>query len=133
MKFLEEFLTKHSDQSQIIICDIDWSTYLKSSAYILHRSPRLQSLDNETLARNKPNDITCGMTLQQLACIEPQQRRKIVEDFIRRLLSTWTEADCHEVDLNLALYKYGVDSIGAANMSLRIRNGIGAIFEVTLS
>ena len=53
-----------------------------------------------------------------------------MEDFIRRLLSTWTEADCHEVDLNLALYKYGVDSIGAANMSLRIRNGVGAVFEV---
>ena len=81
---------------------------------------------------NKANDITGAMSLEQLACLDPGQRRKTVEDFIRRLLSTWTETDCHEVDLNLALYKYGVDSIGAANMSLRIRNGIGAIFEVTL-
>jgi hypothetical protein len=77
-----------------------------------------------------PNDVTSGMTLEQLACLDPGHRRKTVEEFIRSLLSTWTEADCHEVDLNLALYKYGVDSIGAANMSLQIRNGIGAIFEV---
>ena len=70
------------------------------------------------------------MTLEQLACLDPAKRRRTVEEFIRRLLSTWTEGDCHEVDLNLALYKYGVDSIGAANMSLKIRNGVGAIFEV---
>ena len=80
--------------------------------------------------RNSPNDVTSGMTLEHLACLDPGQRRKTVEDFVRRLLSTWTESDCHEVDLNLALYKYGVDSIGAANMSLQIRNGVGAIFEV---
>jgi acyl carrier protein len=79
---------------------------------------------------NKPNAVANGMTLEQLSFLDPGQRRKTVEDFIRRLLSTWTEADCHEVDLNLALYRYGVDSIGAANMSLQTRNGIGAIFEV---
>ncbi|CAB3995467.1 Phthiocerol synthesis polyketide synthase type I, partial [Paramuricea clavata] len=130
LKCLEQFLIQHPDKSQIIICDIDWSTYLKSSAYILHRSPRLQYLNEETRMLNKPNAVANSMTLEQLAYLDPGQRRKTVEDFIRRLLSTWTEADCHEVDLNLALYRYGVDSIGAANMSLQTRNGIGAIFEI---
>lgn len=126
---MEQFLSHHSEDSQIILCDMDWSTYLKSSAYILHRSPRLQSLDDETRI-SKANDSTNGMTLEQLAGLDPGERRKTVESFIRGLLSSWSEAEDHEINLNLALYKYGVDSIGAANMSLQIRNKLGAIFEV---
>lgn len=128
--YLEEFLERYPDQSHVIICDIDWSTYLKSSAYVLHKSRRLGSLNDEAYL-NKTSESQNVMTLELLSCLDPMHRRKTIEDFVRRLLSTWTETDCHEVDLNQPLFKYGVDSIGAANMSLQTRNTLGAIFEVS--
>ena len=128
MDFLKEFLCNHPDQAQIVLCDIDWPTYLKSSAYILHASPRLRPIKDESPSVEVGSHLASGLSLEELAARDPQHRKTIVEDFVRNLLSAWIEGG--SVDLNLSLYKYGVDSIGAANMSLQIRNGIGALFEV---
>ena len=70
------------------------------------------------------------MTLENLALQPLEFRIKYVEKFIKRLLSSWTGADPSELDLNVGLYKYGIDSITATQMRLRIENNIGATFEV---
>ena len=73
------------------------------------------------------------MTLKELALLPLELRVKYVEDFIKRLLSSWSGADPAELDLNVGLHKYGIDSIAATNMKLQIENNIGAVFEVSIS
>lgn len=71
------------------------------------------------------------MTLEDLA-LQPLEFRMIyVQKFIQRLLASWSGADAGELDLNVGLHKYGIDSIAATHMRLRIKNNIGATFEVS--
>lgn len=73
------------------------------------------------------------MTLEDLALQPLEFRMNCVQEFIRRLLSSWSGADAAELDLNVGLHKYEIDSIAATNMKLQIKNNIGATFEVQYS
>jgi acyl carrier protein len=72
------------------------------------------------------------MTLKELALQPLEFRVNYVEEFVKRLLSSWSGADAAELDLNVGLHKYGIDSIAATNMKLQIQNNIGATFEVSM-
>ena len=104
---------------------MNWQIYLQS-----HSSPRLQKIREETLIILEDSDM---MKLEDLALQPLEFRIKYVEDFIKRLLSSWSGADAAELDLNVGLYKYGIDSIAATNMKIKILNNIGATFEVSIS
>ncbi|XP_046846808.1 non-reducing polyketide synthase PKS16-like [Xenia sp. Carnegie-2017] len=41
----------------------------------------------------------------------------------------WSGVDEADYDMNISLHKYGIDSMAATNMKIRIQNHIGAIFE----
>ena len=133
MEFLKDILFQRPDLAQVVLCDIDWSKYLKSSNYFHHMTTRLQLVKDEISGLKTEGKFAKALTLEDLARQDLEYRKKTVEEFVRKVLSTWTEGDSNEVDLSLGLYKYGVDSIGAANMRLQIQNGIGAIFEVIVS
>ena len=70
------------------------------------------------------------MTLEDLGLQPLEFRINYVQEYIKRLLSSWSGSDVAEIDLNVALVKYGIDSITATNMKLQIQNSIGAVFEV---
>ena len=72
------------------------------------------------------------MTLKDLALQTLEFRVNYVEEFIKRLLSSWSGADVAELDLKVGLHKYGIDSIAATNMKLQIQNNVGATFEVSI-
>ena len=122
IEFLKRLLLKNSSDPQVCLSPINWPVYLRS-----HSSPRLQLIREETLVLVEEN---ASMTLEYLALQPLEFRIKYVEKFIKRLLSSWTGADASELDLNVGLYKYGIDSITATQMRLRIENNIGATFEV---
>ena len=82
----------------------------------------------ETLVVTEENKV---MTLEDLALQPLELRVNYVQEFIKRLLSSWSGADVAELDLNVGLHKYGIDSIAATNMKLQIKNNIGATFEVS--
>ena len=124
MEFLKRVLLQHSNQTQVCLALINWQVYLKN-----HTSPRLQLIREETLMFADGSKV---MTLKELALQPLEFRVAYVEDFIRRLLSSWSGTEAAEVDLNVALYKYGIDSIAATNMRLEIHNNIGAAFEVSI-
>ena len=71
------------------------------------------------------------MTLKDLALQPLEFRVNYVQEFIKRLLSSWAGADAAELDLNVGLHKYGIDSFAATHMRLQIKNNIGAEFEVS--
>ena len=102
---------------------MNWQVYLQN-----HTSPRLQLIRDEILVVSEDNKV---MTLEDLALQPLEFRLNYVEDFIKRLLSSWSGADVAELDLNVGLHKYGIDSIAATNMKLQIKNNIGATFEVS--
>jgi acyl carrier protein len=102
---------------------MNWQVYLQN-----HASPRLQMIREETLVAAEENKV---MTLEDLALQPLEFRMNYVQEFIKRLLSSWSGADVAELDLNVGLHKYGIDSIAATNMKLQIRNNIGATFEVS--
>ena len=103
---------------------MNWHVYLQN-----HASPRLQMIREETLVVTEENKV---MTLEDLALQPLELRVNYVQEFIKRLLSSWSGADVAELDLNVGLHKYGIDSIAATNMKLQIKNNIGASFEVSI-
>ena len=102
---------------------MNWHVYLQN-----HASPRLKMIREETLVVTEENKV---MTLEDLALQPLELRVNYVQEFIKRLLSSWSGADVAELDLNVGLHKYGIDSIAATNMKLQIKNNIGATFEVS--
>ena len=83
----------------------------------------------KTQVINEQNET---MTLEDLALQPIEFRVQYVQNFIKRLLSSWSGADVAELDLNVGLINYGIDSIAASNMKLKIKNTIGATFEVSI-
>ena len=102
---------------------MNWQVYLKT-----HSSPRLKLMRSDTSIANEENSVT---TLHDLALQSQEFRVNYVQDFIKRLLASWSGADVAELDLNVGLYKYGIDSIAATHMKFAINNAIGATFEVS--
>ncbi|XP_028418020.1 uncharacterized protein LOC114542749 [Dendronephthya gigantea] len=118
-EFMERIILKNFNEAQVCISPVNWQVYLRS-----HTSPRFQWKREETLLA-----VDNVMTLESLALLPLDLRIQNVQDFIRRLLSSWSGSEASEVDLNLGLYKFGIDSIAATNMKHRIENNIGAKFE----
>ena len=118
-------LLEHSNEPQVSLAPINWQVYLQT-----HTSPRLQPIREETMLSTGENNKV--MTLKELALQPLEFRVNYVEEFVKRLLSSWSGADAAELDLNVGLHKYGIDSIAATNMKLQIQNNIGARFEVSM-
>lgn len=84
---------------------------------------------DKTQIINSQNKV---MSLEELALQPMEFRMNYIQEFIQRLLSSWSGADLAEIDLNVGLSKYGIDSIVASNMKLQIKCYIGAMFEVCI-
>ncbi len=101
---------------------MNWQVYLKTRV-----SPRFKMIRDEGPMINEENAIT---TLEELALQPLEFQVNYVQEFVKRLLSSWTGDDIAQLDLNVGLHKYGIDSIAATNMKFTINNAIGATFEV---
>ena len=123
IEFLKQLLLENTSDTQVCLSSINWLVYLQN-----HSSSRLQLIREETLVLTEENNF---MTLEDLALQPLEFRMNYVQKFIQRLLASWSGADAVELDLNVGLYKYGIDSIAAAQTRLRIENTIGATFEVS--
>lgn len=133
LQFLKDFLLRHPDQAQVGLCDIDWPTFFDVSGSVASVSPRLQTIEEEISHIRKRNILSVEFTMEDLVHLPSEERKKKVEEFVRNVLSAYTEGVSDQVDLSIALYKYGVDSISATNLSQQMRQGIGAAFEVKKS
>ena len=134
LQFLKDFLLQHPHQTQVALCDIDWPTFFNLSVRAAEgMSTRLQTIEGETSLIGKRNILSMEFTMEDLAHLPSEERKEKVEEFVRNVLSTYTEGVSDQVDLSIGLYKYGVDSISATDISQQIRNGIGAVFEVKKS
>ena len=122
IEFLKHFLLKNSSEAQLCLSPIDWKVYLQG-----HSSTRLQLIREKTLLIAEKRKV---MTLKDLALQPLEFRMNYVREFIQGLLSSWSGAEPGELDLNVGLHKYGVDSFAATHMRLQIKNNIGATFEV---
>ena len=120
--FLKRVLLENSNQTQVCLAALNWQVYLQS-----HTSPRLQVFRNKMQIMDEKEK---NMTLEDLALQPLEFRMDYVQDYIKRLLSSWSGSDIAEIDLNVGLVKYGIDSIAATDMKLRIQSNIGAVFEV---
>ena len=123
MEFLKRVLLENSNDSKVCLAALDWQVYLQS-----HTSLRLQIFRNKMLIINENENI---MGLEDLALQPLEFRINYVEEYIKRLLSSWSGSDIAEIDLNVGMVKYGIDSIATTNMKLQIQNNIGAVFEVS--
>lgn len=130
LQFLKDFLLQHPHQAQVALCDIDWPTFFNLSARAAGMNTRLQTIKGETSLIGKRNIWSMEFTMEDLAHLPSEERKEKVEEFVRNILAAYTEGVSDQVDLSIGLYKYGVDSISATDISQQIRNGIGAVFEV---
>ena len=120
IELMKSIILENFNEAQVCISHMNWQIYLDS-----HASSRLQLKRDETLIVS--DSI---MKLESLALQPWEFRVNFVQDFVKRLLSSWSGSEVPELDLNVGLYKYGIDSIAATNMKLQIESGIGATFEV---
>lgn len=122
IEFLKDVLLENPNKAQVCLAVINWQVYLQN-----HTSPRLQMVRDKEQIINDQNKV---VSLEELALKRIEFRVNYVQEIIQRLLSSWSGVDVGELDLNVGLSKYGIDSIAASNMKLRIKSNIGATFEV---
>lgn len=92
-------------------------------------SSRLKLIIQEQLSLNKLQFVT---NASDLALKPAHERAQQVQEYVKGLLSSSSGCAIDEVDLNVGLYKYGIDSIGASNISMLIKDNLGASLEVNL-
>ena len=119
---MERIILESFNEAQVCVSPVNWPVYLKSRT-----SPRFQWKRDETRLA-----VDSVVTLESLALQPLDLRVHNVQGFIRRLLSSWSGGEASEVDLNIGLYKFGIDSIAATNMKHQIESNVGAKFEVSV-
>lgn len=122
IKYLERLLFGPETIASVCVCPVNWETYLQN-----HYSSRLQIIRETESVTARQHEI---WTLENLSLQPLESRIKIVTNIVKTLLGMWSGVDEADYDMNISLHKYGIDSMAATNMKIRIQNHIGAIFEV---
>ena len=122
---MEEILLSSPDETCLCICDIDWQRFLQLSPF--------HSSLFEIMRRELENNLTCHskniLTMLSNASLKEEQERILLE-FIKKILVTFTGGSEDEIDVYVPLINYGVDSVGASLFKSQILHDLEIDIEV---
>src|SRR5262249_30398867 len=70
-----------------------------------------------------------GLVRQSLLALPPEERRKVLEEFLRREFASITGLTLGDADLDKPLHSFGLDSL----MAIQLRNRVEAELKISLS
>eukprot|EP00794_Sanderia_malayensis_P013962 gene13962-15419_t len=128
LEWMDSVLTTMPGKSNICICDVDWMTFLHSLP-----TRKSQSIIYDAIRKELPETESSsgGQLLEMvLNAKSMEKKREIVLQFIVRWLATWIGGLEEEIDLNVPLFTYGIDSVGASVLKNQIEKELQIDFEV---
>jgi hypothetical protein len=79
--------------------------------------------------KEKPAQESSGIIRQSLLALPPDERSKVLEEFLRREFASITGLTLSDADLDKPLHSFGLDSL----MAIQLRNRVEAELKISLS
>ena len=125
---MDKILTTMPHLSNVCITDIDWQKFLRSLPPKKASSPLFESIREEFPDTEEASE---GRLLDMILKAKSRDRqREILREFISRWLAGWIGGSAEEIDMNVPLFTYGIDSVGASALKGEIEKQVDIDFEV---
>ena len=116
-------------KSSLCICDIDWQTFR-------HRSPKVDSshISYSAILQDFPEENrSADAKILSLISKERsrEKQREIILAYIIEWLANWVKGSEEEIDCNVALFTYGIDSVGSSELKSKIEFDLQIAIEVS--
>lgn len=116
-------------KSSVCICDIDWQTFR-------HRSTKVDPshISYSAILQDFPEDKTSvdGETLGLISKERSREKQKdMLLAYVIEWLANWVKGSEEEIDCNVALFTYGIDSVGASALKGKIESDLQIVLEVS--
>ena len=110
----------------ICICDIDWKTFLNSLP-----ARKANSIIYDEIWKEIPKvDKARGSILEMILNETSNERRlEIITTYVKEWIAAWISGSAEEVDCNVSLYTYGIDSVGATALKNQIEKDLQINFQ----
>ena len=128
---MDRVLTTMPNHSNITISDVDWITFLR-----VLPSQKSNSIIYDAIRKELPptKDSGDGKLLEMVLQAKTREKQlEILTQFVVRWLAAWIGGSEEEIDRNVALFTYGIDSVGASALKGQIEKDLQIDFEVSLS
>ena len=123
-------LTEEPSRFQITLCGVDWPRYMRSLIGLKKTSrmslikAEINDSDNQT---NSSDSLAQHITLEK----EEEKRGELVMEYVGVVMNEWVGMSSgSEVDLNMSLYNYGLDSAAALTLKMQFETNLQVSFEV---
>ena len=124
---MDEVLTTMRRRSNVCICDIDWRTFLNSLPVRKANSIIYDELRKEIPAHEE----ACENILERILKARSNEKRlEIITTYIKEWIAAWISGSAEEVDCNVSLFTYGIDSVGATALKSQIEKDLQIDFQV---
>ena len=126
---MERVMTTAPHKSNVCICDIDWQTFR-------HRLPNIDSkyISYSTILQELPA-VSTSVDGELLGLISKESSREkqkeILLGFVIGWLANWIKGSEEEIDCNVALFTYGIDSVGASVLKSKVESDLQVVLEVS--
>ena len=128
---MEKVITAAPQKSNVCICDIDWQTFR-------HRITNVDSkhISYSTILQELP-EVSTSVDGELLSLISKEgsreKQREILQAYVTGWLANWIKGSEEEIDCNVALFTYGIDSVGASVLKGKIESDLQVVLEVSIS
>ena len=126
---MEEVLIKAPSLYNVVIANIDWPTLFRMNQS--HQDSRLfhnivKGYGEELV--QQPHD---GSLVKQIQTAKSdEEKHEIVRAFVTRWLAKWSGGNETDVDLQVGLHQYGVDSAGAVGFQMKLQRQLDIPIQV---
>ena len=124
---MDSVLTKMPLRCNICICDIEWRTFLNSLPTRKANSIIYDEIRKEIPKVEKARGNILEMILNETS---NERRLEIITTYIKEWIAAWISGSAEEVDCNVSLYTYGIDSVGATAFKNQIEKDLQINFQV---
>ena len=127
---LEQVLVKAPYLHNVVIANIDWPTFFRmnhsnQASRLFHNIAK----DYGEQVIQQPNSSSLAERIKTAKSDE--EKYEIVRDFVTRWLATWSGGSEVDVDLQVGLHQYGVDSTGAVGFQMQLQRQLDITVEVS--
>ena len=123
---MDKVLTSMPMRCNICICDVDWRTFLNSLPV-----RKANSIIYDEIRKEIPNtEKVTGNILEMILNAPSNERRlEIITTYIKEWIAAWISGSAEEVDCNVSLFTYGIDSVGATALKSQIEKDLQINFQ----
>ena len=128
LDYMEQILVKAPSMHNVVIADVDWSTFLRGSRN--EANPFYEKILKEIQGDVNTRQPNNSLAERIQAAENDEEKYEIVRNFVTNWLASWSGGIEADVDLQMGLYQYGVDSTGAVGFQMQLQRQLGMPVEV---